>query len=242
MFGKSSFVTKQSSSEYTREITESSLCLNNRWKELHRGSQQEEPVQLAHNLPRCLKTWGWDRWGRPSRSCREWEHSDRSPAAAEPGKGSSSVPAPRRTGIRNSVTITRLHHFCGFPTFYPGPVLCSHWQPALFNWLISAKTMRKTIFLIVGLIYTSSTEEASLWSSDILSLHPANPSSHEHTRNDLPKAMRQNKINRKIPRHTKLNCVPAVTRFPCAPSSPQRLHLVFSQCRNYLAMKNHGPR
>lgn len=142
-YGKSSFVIKQSSSGYTIEIRESLLCLNSHWKKLHSGSQHEKSAELAHNLPHYLETWGWDRWGPPCKSCRGWEYSGRSPAAAEPGKGSSSVPAARRAGNRNLVMITRLRHFCRFSTFYTGPVLCSHWQPKLFNSLILAKMMRK---------------------------------------------------------------------------------------------------
>ena len=142
-YGKSSFVIKQCRSAYTVEIRESLLCLNSHWKKLHTGSQHEKSAELAYNLPHCLKAWGWDRWGPPCMSCREWEYSGRSPAAAEPGKASLSVPAARRAGNRNLVMITRLHHFYRFSTFYTGPVLCSHWQPKLLNSLILAKMMSK---------------------------------------------------------------------------------------------------
>lgn len=125
-YGKSSFVIKQSSSGYTIEIRESLLCLNSLWKKLHRCSRHEKSAELAHNLPHCLQAWGWDRWGLPCKSCKEWEYSGRSPAAAEPGKGSSSVPAARRAGNRNLVKITRLCHLYRFSPFYTGPALCPY--------------------------------------------------------------------------------------------------------------------
>lgn len=117
-YGKSSFIIKQSSSGYTIEIRESLLCHNSHWKKLS-SSQHDKSAGLAHHLPRCLKTWGWDRWGPPCRSCRGWEYSGRSPGAAEPGMGSSSVPAAsaRRAGNRVLVMITRLCHVYRFPPF-----------------------------------------------------------------------------------------------------------------------------
>lgn len=146
-YGKSSFVIKQSSSGHTVEIRESLLCLHSHWKKLHRGSQHEKSAELAHNLPHCLKTWGWDRWGPPCKSCRGWEYSGRSPAAAEPGKGSSSVPAARRAGNGNLLRLQDDVTYVDIPHFTQGlwSLLIYYYlqYPKLFNSFILAKTMTK---------------------------------------------------------------------------------------------------
>jgi len=122
-YGKSSSVIKQSSCGYTTEIRESLLCLNSYWRKLHRDSWHEKSAELAHDLPHCPQTWSWDRWGPPCKSCREWEYSGRNPVAAEPGKGSSSVPAARGAGNGSLVMITRLCLYIDCPHFTQG--LCS---------------------------------------------------------------------------------------------------------------------